>query len=175
MKLIKIFLLLPFLTFGQIALAADLAPLETVRDVHLKQFIGEWYAVATIPNSANRNCMGTKVYYELMDHENLAMKTECRGDIKTGQRHERFAQAFILDSSSKAKFKVTFIWPISTEHWVIDLGRNYEYAVVASPDRKFLWVLSRTRDIDPGLYGEIESRLKQKGFDLSRVKKTVQP
>jgi apolipoprotein D and lipocalin family protein len=58
---------------------------------------------------------------------------------------------------------------------VIELGENYDYAVVGDPSRDYLWVLSRTPQMDSKQYDDILSRLKDKGYDLFRVEVMPQP
>ena len=70
--------------------------------------------------------------------------------------------------------KVQFFWPFKAKYWIIDLGEQYEYAVVSHPNRKYLWILSRTPNMEDRLLNEIKARLIAIGFDLSKLKRTVQ-
>jgi len=70
---------------------------------------------------------------------------------------------------SNSRIKVSFFWPFRTEYWVIGLGKEYEYTVVASPNRKYLWVLSRTPTMSDDLYADIMKEVERQGFDLSKV------
>jgi apolipoprotein D and lipocalin family protein len=83
-------------------------------------------------------------------------------------------KAFIVESSNNAKLKVQFFWPFRGDYWIIDLAQDYSYAVVGAPDRKYLWILSRTTKIDEGLYQDIVNRIAQKGFDASKLQRTDQ-
>jgi apolipoprotein D and lipocalin family protein len=82
--------------------------------------------------------------------------------------------AKVVDKKTNAKLKVTFFWPFYGHYWIIGLGENYEYAVVGHPDRKYLWVLSRTPEMEETLYNEILGRIKQQGYDVSKLMKTQQ-
>jgi len=81
----------------------------------------------------------------------------------------------VVDKRTNAKLKVQFFWPFSGDYWIIDLGSNYEFAVVGHPKRTYLWILSREPQMDSGTYEAILQRLKAQGYDLSRLKKTLQP
>ncbi len=37
---------------------------------------------------------------------------------------------------------------VPNDYWIIDLGSDYEYAVVGHPSRDLLWILSRTPTTD---------------------------
>jgi apolipoprotein D and lipocalin family protein len=92
-----------------------------------------------------------------------------KGKIKTST-----AKAFVEDGSGNAKLKVQFFWPFKGKYWIIDLAKDYSYAVVGHPNRDYLWILSRTQEMDPVIYDEILGRVEKKGFDLSKLEKTVQ-
>jgi apolipoprotein D and lipocalin family protein len=44
--------------------------------------------------------------------------------------------------------------------------------VVSNPSKKYLWILCRTSTMDSAIYEQILERLKQQGFDLSKIQKT---
>jgi apolipoprotein D and lipocalin family protein len=68
--------------------------------------------------------------------------------------------------------KVSFFWPFSGNYWILELGPNYEYAVVGEPKRESLWILSREPRMDEDLYRELLDRAAAQGFDISRVIRT---
>jgi apolipoprotein D and lipocalin family protein len=69
---------------------------------------------------------------------------------------------------------VSFFWPFRSDYWVIGLADDYSWAVVGNPNRKYLWVLSRT----PSLTAEQLERALQaaaaQGYDLAQLKYTPQ-
>jgi apolipoprotein D and lipocalin family protein len=69
---------------------------------------------------------------------------------------------------------VQFFWPFKGKYWIIDLADDYSYAVVGHPNRKYLWILSRTPVMDATVYQQVLNRIAAKGFDLSMLQKTPQ-
>jgi apolipoprotein D and lipocalin family protein len=59
-------------------------------------------------------------------------------------------------------------------YWVIDLDPGYTLAAVSEPDRRYLWILSRTRSVEPQAYAALLGRLAAKGFDTSKLIATKQ-
>jgi apolipoprotein D and lipocalin family protein len=55
---------------------------------------------------------------------------------------------------------------------VIALGKDYDYAVVGTPDRKYLWILSRTPQMEPNTYDAVVAEAKSQGFNVSALMKT---
>jgi apolipoprotein D and lipocalin family protein len=57
---------------------------------------------------------------------------------------------------------------------VIALDPDYKYAVVGEPDRKYLWILSRTPALDDSTYRKILDQIASSGYDPERLVKTLQ-
>ena len=101
------------------------------------------------------------------------MINECRK--ASGEITRATGTAKVADKTTNAKLKVTFFWPFYGDYWILDLGPNYEYAVVGDPTRRYLWILSRTPRIDDALYQGLLAKMANQGFDTSRMTETPQP
>ncbi|MGD0644784.1 MAG: lipocalin family protein, partial [Candidatus Bathyarchaeia archaeon] len=62
--------------------------------------------------------------------------------------------------------------PFYGDYWIIKLGNDYDYAVVGTPNRKYLWILSRTPQMDDKLFSQLIEFVKSKGFDVGSLIKT---
>jgi apolipoprotein D and lipocalin family protein len=60
------------------------------------------------------------------------------------------------------------------DYWVIDLDPQYQVAVVSDPRREYLWILSRTPNMDKKTYEELLSRLQVQQFDIRKLELTSQ-
>jgi apolipoprotein D and lipocalin family protein len=100
---------------------------------------------------------------------------KCRKGELDGPEDVAEGRARVVDHTSNAKLEVSFFWPFWGDYWIIDLGPDYEYAVVGHPSRDHLWVLSRTPTLDEETHAAILSRLEDKGYPLERLEKTKQP
>ena len=148
-------------------------PLETVDYVDLKKYAGKWYEIASFPQRFQKGCHNTMAEYQLTDKDYIKVINRCnKGSIK-GELNKVEGKAFVQKGSGNSKLKVQFFWPFRGKYWIIDLPDDYSYAVVGHPNREYLWILSRTPDMDEELYKEIISRVEKKGFDISKLEKTV--
>jgi apolipoprotein D and lipocalin family protein len=64
---------------------------------------------------------------------------------------------------------VSFFWPFAGNYYIMSLDDNYQYALVGDPSRKFLWVLSRTKNLDDAIYSRLMEHAKNNGFEPERV------
>lgn len=149
-------------------------PLPVVPYVDISRYIGVWYEIARYPNSFQDGCVGSKATYTLRDDGKISVLNECYDKSFSGKIRSAKGKAWIVDKETNAKLKVSFFWPFAGDYWIIDLGKNYEYAVIGHPNRKYLWILSRTKEIEVEVYEAILSRLKEKQYDTSRLIKTPQ-
>ncbi len=149
-------------------------PLETVPYVDLTKYTGTWYEIARFPHRFQEGCINTSATYTIREDGKIDVLNKCLLDSPEGKLKTARGVARIVDTKTNSKLKVTFFWPFSGDYWIIDLGKDYEYAVVGNPDRKYLWILSRSPSMDEKLYMNIIEKLKQQNYDTSRLIKTLQ-
>ena len=160
------------LTASVTANAADAKPVETVPRVDLNKYLGKWYEIARFPAFFQKNCYASTAEYSLRDDGDIRVINSCHKGSRDGKLKVSEGKAWVTDKETNAKLKVMFVWPFSGKYWVIDLGAGYEYAVVGEPDRDYLWILSRTPEMDPEVYSGILDRLKAQGYDTSKLIRT---
>lgn len=140
-------------------------PLDVVEKVDLGSYTGRWYEIARYPNAFERGCVGVTADYSLRQDGRINVLNTCREDSLDGNVRTIEGVARVVDSSTNAKLAVTFFGPFEGDYWILELGNDYEYAVVGDPSRKFLWILSREPVVDDALLEGIRSRLLEKGYD----------
>jgi apolipoprotein D and lipocalin family protein len=147
---------------------------QTVPYVDLKKYAGKWYEIASFPQRFQKGCTSTTATYTLTDKNYVVVENSCYKDSVDGKESSVQGKAFVEANSGNAKLKVQFFWPFKGKYWIIDLADDYSYALVGHPNRKYLWILSRTAKMDENIYQQIISRIKEKGFDLTKIKRTTQ-
>lgn len=152
----------------------------TVPSVDLKRYAGKWYEVAKLPNKFQKQCVGnTTAEYVLKPDGNVEVINRCLK--KNGQYTDAKGKAKIVDKQSNAKLEVrfapaalSFIPQAWGDYWIIDLAPNYQYAVVGNPNRKFLWILSRSPEMNDTTYQGILRKIEKMGYDPNKLVKTPQ-
>lgn len=142
---------------------------QTVPFVDLKRYAGLWYEIAKIPNRFQKNCTGnTTAEYSLRDDGRINVTNSCNGE--DGKRNVASGIARIVEESTNSKLEVSFfsilgIRPFWGDYWIIGLDKDYHYAVIGSPDRKYGWILSRRPELSDEKLNEVWEILKKQGYD----------
>lgn len=146
--------------------------LEVVPQVDLNRYAGRWYEIARLPNGFQKKCADSvTATYSLGTDGKVEVVNRCRKS--NGEYTTATGKAKVVDKTTNAKLKVTFFWPFYGDYWILDLGNNYEYAVVGAPNRKYLWILSRERQMDESVYRELLAKMAARGFKTDEMIKTT--
>lgn len=153
---------------------ADPLPLKTVNFVDLNRYAGLWHQIAFFPTRFQKNCtLNTTAEYGLRSDGKVSVRNECTKN-KNGKRVSIEGYARVVDTVTQAKLKVKFFWfAPAGDYWVIDLGANYEYAVVGTPDRDYLWILSRSPTMCRSVYDGLVEAARNQGFPVEKLVKTA--
>lgn len=148
--------------------SADFPPLKTVEQVDLKRYMGNWHEIARLPNRFQNGCIGSNATYSLRDDGEVDVINSCR-DANSGKIRQARGRAWVVDQAGNARLKVSFFWPFRGDYWIIDLGPDYEFAVVGTPDRKYLWILGRSKVMSDETYAAILQRAEKQEFDVKNL------
>jgi len=148
--------------------------LPTVTDsVDLQKYAGKWFEIASYPMSFQKNCFCVTADYTLTDKGYMKVINSCRKGSVDGKVKSITGKAFPVEGADNVKLKVQFFWPFKADYWVVDKAEDYSWAVVSGSGRKYLWILSRTPEMEKETWQGITERLVKNGFDLSKLKMMV--
>jgi apolipoprotein D and lipocalin family protein len=148
-----------------------MAEVRSVDAVDLGRYVGTWFEIASYPMFFQRKCVGdTTAEYSALPGGAIRVHNRCRAEAgfiaATGQ-------ATVVEGSGNARLKVSFFWPFRADYWVIGLDPEYRWAVVGTPNRKYLWVLSRTPQLPPALLESALASARAQGFGLDALRFTA--
>lgn len=157
-----------FLTGCGLAPENSASPLATVEQVDIAEYMGKWYEIAKYPVVFETGCYGVTAEYSLNGDGTVRVFNTCRtADGAIANTIEGYAA--VEDPTTNAKLMVYFFGPFGAPYWILELGENYEYAVVGDPTRSFFWILSRAPQLDDATYESILSRMPDWGYDPARL------
>jgi apolipoprotein D and lipocalin family protein len=149
-------------------------PLNTATSVDLGQFQGKWYEIARLPRSTQTDCHGTTAFYTQQSDGTLSFVNQCNVGAADGPLKTVSMVASVPDAHAQAKLLLD-VGGFSGDYWILEVGSNYEYAVVGHPSRLYLWILSRTATLDADTLQGIIGRAQGQQFDMSKLQYTPQP
>ena len=117
---------------------------ETAASVDLTKYAGTWYEIALIPNNFEKGCSCTTATYTVMN-DYIKVENNCYKAAKRSYTVIK-GKAWTVDNSN-SKLKVQFFWPFRGNYWILYIDKNYKYALVGVPSRKYLWILARDTKI----------------------------
>lgn len=151
-----------------------LAP-KTVNSVNLKRYQGTWYELARLPMHFQRNCAQSEAHYTLKDDGDMAVLNRCLTPDWQWEEATGTATPQVPGRADKLWVKFdnwfTSLLPgISKgEYWVLYVSDDYKTAIVGSPNRRHLWLLSRTPEVNAVKREDLLSRARQQGYDTNRL------
>lgn len=151
------------------------ADLPTAGPVDLNRYAGKWYELARLPvRFQDPRSVSTAEYALRRDGSVEVRNTAIVGDKVSAKIT---GSATVVPGAQNDRLKVRFggllrFIPVAREgnYWVIDVDKDYSMALVGTPDRKFLWLLSRDANAYDGAQAQaLVRRAADLGFDTSKL------
>lgn len=160
------FVALALLASGCTGVPKGLTP---VSGFEAERYLGKWYEVARLDHRFERGLSNVSATYTLRDDGAISVLN--RGfDDEDGEWQEANGVARFRGDAGVGSLKVTFFWPFYGGYHIIALDpEDYLYAMVAGPSRSYLWVLSRTRELDPAILDGLLERAAELGFPTDEL------
>lgn len=126
------------------------------------RYLGLWHEQARLPNSFEEGCQRATAEYALRDDGLISVVNTCyeaNGEQRVAQGRARPA-----GEAGEGKLEVSFFGPFWADYWVLERGENYEWSIVGEPEGRYLWVLTRERELSPEMRAEFERRITELGY-----------
>lgn len=148
--------------------------LPVVQSLDVERYMGTWYEIARLPNSFEEGLICVTATYSLLDNGKIRVINKGRNQENPEEIETAKGKAKFADKSTPGKLKVTFFWPFYGKYWIIELDEDYKYALVGSPSREYLWILSRTKQLPESTVKKLTERAEELGFETKNLYYTAQ-
>ena len=159
--------------------AQEAGAVRAIAALDLERYAGSWYEIARFPNRFQNRCVSdVRATYELRPDSTVTVINSCRteaGDSIRAEGRARLADRRGPASRLKVRFApalLSFLPMVWADYWVLDLTDDYSAALVGTPDRKYLWILSREPHLDDAIYDRLVSTAAAQGFHIARLQRT---
>jgi apolipoprotein D and lipocalin family protein len=142
---------------------------EPVSDFELDRYLGTWYEIARLDHRFERGLSNVTANYSLRDDGGV--KVINRGyNAEDQEWDEAEGKAYFVGDEDVGQLKVSFFGPFYGGYNVIELDKaGYQYSMVAGPDRSYLWILSRSPDLDDAVLERLLAKAGDLGFPLGEL------
>lgn len=144
--------------------------LSTVSEVDLEKYAGTWYEISKLPNTFEKGLECVSATYSIKENGKINVLNQGY-KTKNGTWKDISGTASVPDPAYPGRLKVTFFWPFSGDYYIIALADDYSYALVGDPSRKYLWILSKNKEMDEDVYSSLVAIAKEKGFNIDQLEK----
>ena len=159
-------ILCAFLSMGCVGIPEGIKPVESFET---GRYLGKWYEIARLDHSFERGLTHVTATYSLREGGGLQVVN--RGwSARNRVWKTSTGKAFFVQDPRRGYLKVSFFGPFYGSYVIFDLDREgYQYALVAGPDKSYLWLLSRAATMDPFTQRELIGAAKALGFDTDKL------
>ena len=143
--------------------------LKPVSEFDGQRYMGKWYEIARLDHSFEKNMSNVNATYTL-NSAGVISVTNRGYNEKTGKWKQIEGRARFIGDNDVGSLKVSFFGPFYGGYHVIALDKkNYSYAMVAGPNRSYLWILSRSTSLDETILSNLKVKAAEMGFETTEL------
>lgn len=146
---------------------------SVVPHLSIEKYVGTWYEIARYDHSFERNLVGVTATYSLKEDGMIKVVNAGYKNTLDGKYSSSEGKAKV-PNPPEGKLKVSFFWIFYGDYFVLDIDPKYQWAIVGSSSDKYLWILSRTPQLDDSVYNDLIDRISKRGYDASKLIKVPQ-
>ena len=141
---------------------------QAVTGFDLERYAGRWVELARIDHRFEKGLVQTSAEYTPQADGTVSVVNRGYDPKKQAWRSAEGTARFIGDPDTAA-LKVSFFGPFYGGYNVVALDPNYQWAMVIGSDLDYLWILSRTRALPPGVRNRLMAQARALGVDIDKV------
>jgi len=166
----KLLLIISTMFFLQACSHTQEKPIPLAEKVDLNRFMGDWYVVANIPTFIEEGAHNAIESYAMNEDGSIATTFTFNQDSFDGELKIYKPTGFVSEHNN-SQWGMQFIWPIKAEFLIAYLSDDYQHTIIARSARDYLWVMSRSPDIDDALYQSLVQRSVDMGYAREQIQK----
>lgn len=147
---------------------------STVQEFELKKYLGTWYEIARYDHSFERGLVGvTATYSQKKDGKIKVTNQGYKGSLD-GEISKAIGKAKLANSKNPAHLKVSFFLFFYADYYIMELDKDYQWAIVGSSSDNYLWILSRTPILDDETYQNLIELVNKRAYNTNSLIKVLQ-
>jgi len=158
-----------FLLLAMAGTAVAAAPQPT-KPVPAVLYTGRWYEIARTPNHIQVDCEASTTDFSGWAAGVFSAVQTCHSGTPRGPKRTISVHGHVLPASQNAKMQLAMLGGlISKEYWILDRSQDNAWLIMATPDARYVWLMSRQPVLSAAARAAAMSRLQALGFNLGRL------
>lgn len=142
---------------------------EPVNNFKLERYLGNWYEIARLDHSFEQGLSRVTANYSVRSDGGVKVINRGYSAEKTSWK-EAEGKAYFVENTDLGYLKVSFFGPFYGAYIVFELDHeDYQYSLVSGPDKSYLWLLSRSPEINENTKSILIKKATELGFDTSKL------
>lgn len=153
----------------------DAPPLSPATNVVTEKYLGKWYEIARYPNSFEKNCIKVTAQYSLKKNGSVEVLNSCINSKTNKQNVAKGVAKFVSGNNVLAVNFAPIPLPAGKgNYYILGVDDNHTYAIVGEPSGKYLWLLSRTPNVDNATYDKMIKIAQANSYNTDLLEKVAQ-
>lgn len=141
---------------------------QPVKGFELSKYLGTWYEIARLDHSFERGLDDISAHYSLRDDGGVRVLNKGFSRENAEWKNAE-GKAYFVGDDDTAHLKVSFFGPFYGSYVVFYLDESYQFAFISSYNKDYLWLLSRTPEVDQKTKDLFLQEAKNKGFNTDQL------
>lgn len=147
-------------------------PIQTINqnfEFELEKYLGKWYEIARFDHRFERNLQGVTASYSLMHNGKIEVINQGYKNGLDGKLKKAKGKARVTSDGTPRNLEVSFFLFFYSPYNILELDENYTYALIGSESADYLWILSRTPQMDETAFKNLIEKAEERGYDTSKL------
>lgn len=162
------------LTLVAISLLGCSKDYRTVAKVDIPRYMGDWYVIAILPNFIEKHAVNGIESYRLQEDGRIGVTYTYYKNSPTGKRKVMYPTGKVHNTVTNAEWRMQLFKPFWAKYLIIYLDDDYQHTAVGVPNRKYVWIMSRSPQMPEDEYQRILRELAAQGYNTKRIVKMPQ-
>lgn len=137
--------------------------------VDLKKYMGKWFEIARIKNEFEPNMKKVTAQYNLNEDDTIQV-------INSGYIDDTLKEIIGTAKTTNENnlLLISFRHPIYSQYKILFVDDDYQYALVGGSSENYLWMLSRTPNLDKAILDKLINIAKEEKYNVNKIVLTEQ-
>ena len=139
--------------------------------VDLDRFMGIWYVHGYTPTAIDKNAWNPTEAYKMRGDGKIQTIYQFRKGSSNGKVKTYKPVGTIKNTETNAEWRMRFFGVINATYYVLYVSDDYQECIIGHPNKKYAWIMTRSKSIDEHSYEELLQALKDRDYDLDRFRR----